>query len=212
MKAWSYWYPDLMIQLVGCPQPVMDFELRRASQAFFQATRAWQVTLPALAVIAAQEVVPVVLADAGTELIRVEKAWYNGSSITPSTADALDAQFSDDWTLHTGTPDRVYQVTPGDVHLYPIPTEAPTTGLKLRVSVRPSETATGLADDMAIKFRDDIANGAKARLMMYPNVEWSNPQLAMMNMALFDAATGKTNLAAARSFGAARQAASPKWC
>ena len=81
----------------------------------------------------------------------------------------------------------------------------------MRVSVRPSEAATGLADDMAIKFRDDITNGAKGKLMMYPNMPWSNPQLAGMYLAMFDSATGKANLAAVRSFGATRIAAKPKW-
>lgn len=211
MKAWSYWYPDLLMHVPGCPDPVIDFELRRASQTFFERTRAWQITLPALAVIAAQENVTVTFADAGMELVRIEQAWYNGYSITPTTVDDLDAEHTDDWTLHTGTPNKVFQITPGDVRLYPLPTDTPTVGLKMRVSVRPSEAATGLADDMAIKFRDDITNGTKGKLMMYPNMPWSNPQLAGMYLAMFDSATGKANLAAVRGFGATRLAAKPKW-
>jgi hypothetical protein len=191
---------------------MVDFQLRRAAQAFFKDTRAWQVTQPLVAVAALQSSVVVLPADSGQELVRIEQAWFDRAPIGPTTADTLDRQFVDDWTLHTGTPNKVYQLTPGTVRLYPLPVAASVTGLKLRLSVRPSDSATGLDDEMAVKFRDDIANGAKAKLMMMNKKSWTDMDMAGIYSAAFDAACGSTSISAARSFGSARKPSNPKWC
>jgi hypothetical protein len=211
-KAWSYWYPDLLMHVPGCPIPLAEHELRRTAQAFFKESRAWQDTLPLAPVVAGQDSVTVVFADVGQELVRVEQAFYDGASIGVTTTELLDAGFSDDWTLHYGTPFKIYQITPGVVRLYPIPSADAATGLKLRVSIRPSDLATGLADEMAVKYRDEIHLGAKARLMMYPNKPWTNMEMAAVYASAFDGVIGKANLSAARSFAVARKPANPKWC
>lgn len=211
-KAWSYWYPDLLAHVPGCPIPLAEHELLRAAQAFFKESRAWQDTLPLIPVSAAQAAVTVAFADPGQELVRVEQAFYDGLPIGVTTTEVLDSMFVDDWTLHTGTPSKIYQLTPGVVRLYPIPVADATNGLRLRVSIRPSESATGLADEMAVKYRDEIHMGAKARLMMYPNKPWTNLDMAAVYASSFDGVIGKANLSAARSFAAARKPARPKWC
>lgn len=211
-KAWSYWYTELLPHLPGCPNMLVDHELRRAAQQFFKETRAWKDDLALIAVSANQSLVPVVFADPGQELVRVEHATYDGITLGVTTTQELDAEHSDDWTLHTGTPSNIYQVTPGVVRLYPIPVSNSVTGLKLRVAIRPSDAATGLADEMAVKYRDDITAGAKSRLMLYPNKPWTNADLAVLNAGAFSGAIGVANLSAARSFGAARKPSRPKWC
>lgn len=211
-KAWSYWHPDLRPHIPGCPSAVATHELRRAAQAFFKSSRAWQVTLPLVAVTANQSAVTIAFADPLVELVRVEQAWYDGQPMSMTTADDLDAANGSDWNLHTGTPYKLFQLTPGVLRLYPIPTAASTTGLKLRVSQRPSDTATGLDDEMAVKYRDDIHVGAKARLMLYPNKPWSNPSMAGVYASAFDAMVGMANFDAATSFNGARKRATPKWC
>lgn len=212
MKAWSTWLPDLLPQLPGCPIPVVTHELLRASQTFFKVTRAWKATLPLIPITALQGSVTVPFSDAGQELVRVENAWYDGLEIAETTVEVLDASYPDDWSLHTGTPSKIFQITPGQVCLYPLPITASVTGLRLRVSIRPSETALGLDDEMAVRFRDDIASGAKSRLMMYAGQKWTNFDLAGANGAAFDASMGKSAAASARGFGAARVSSRPRWC
>jgi hypothetical protein len=211
-KAWSYWYPDLLTHVPGCPNPLADHELLRAAQAFFKESRSWQDTLPLIPVAVAQASIAITPPDAGQELVRVEQAFYDGLPIGVTTSEVLDSTHADDWTLHTGTPNKIYQLTPGVVRLYPIPVAAATSGLKLRVSLRPSESATGLADEMATKYRDEIHLGAKARLMMYPGKQWTNLDMAAVYSTAFDNVIGRANLSAARSFAAARKPSRPKWC
>jgi len=213
VALWSYWFPDLLTHVPGCPIPLAVFELRRAAQAFFKSARAWQVTQPLVPITAAQTSVTVALDSAEQELVRVEKAWLDGNSLAVQTLEGLDdSALSDDWTLHTGTPTALVQLTPGVLTLYPVPTANALTGLKLRVSVRPSDASTGVPDEMAVKFRDEIHAGAKARLMMYPGRPWSNPEMALLNAGTFEAGVGAANLAAARSFGRGRIAGRPRWC
>lgn len=210
-KAWSYWFPDLRTHVPGCPSAIAAHELRRAAQAFFKSTRAWQVTLPLVPVAANQSSV-VVATDALAELVRLEQAWYDDKPLQMTTADDLDAAYGTDWNLTTGTPLKLYQLTPGVLRLYPTPLAASAKGLKLRVSQCPSDTATGLDDEMAVKYRDDIHVGAKARLMLYPGKPWNNPAMAGVYAAAFDAMVGKANFDASRSFNGARKRATPKWC
>jgi hypothetical protein len=210
-KAWSYWYPDLLTHVSGCPLPVVDHELRRVAQVFFESTRAWRVMLPVTAVVADQQWITVA-AGTGLELVRVEDAWYDGKPLGIKTSDTLSAEHSGDWTTHTGTPTDIYQFTPGVVGLYPIPLADADTGLKLHLSVRPSDDATGVDDEMAVKFREQILAGAKGRLMAYPDKPWSKPDTAMVHAMAFDSSIGAANLMASRSYGAARIPARPKWC
>lgn len=213
MKAWSYWLPDLMPHVPGCPQVLAEHELRRSAQAFFIQTRAWKVTESAsLPVAAGQDEVTIAPSDAGQDLVRMEAAWFDGVKLTPSTATQLDADYGDDWSVHTGTPDRYIQDTPGVLRLYPIPMAAATTGLKVRLSVAPSESSTGIPDEMAVRFRDEIHVGAKSRLMLYPGKPWTNLEMAAVYGQAFNNMVAIATTAAARSFGAARIPSRVNWC
>jgi len=87
-----------------------------------------------------------------------------------------------------------------------------TSGLKLRLIVRPSDTATGLPDDLALRFRDEIHVGAKSRLMLYPGKPWTNPDMAGVYSQAFNALVNQATAAAARAFVQARIPSRPKWC
>lgn len=212
MKAWSYWLPDLMPHVPGCPQVLAEHELRRAAQSFFSATCAWRVTETARPVLTGVAEVTATPLDAEQELVRVDAAWYDGQALHPVTADSLDAQDASDWQTQTGTPSHFLQVVPGVVRLFPVPLADAATGLKLRLIVAPSETATGLPDDMAVKFRDAIHVGAKARLMLYPSKPWTNPQLATVYGQAFNGLADQATAAAARAYVQARIPSRVNWC
>ncbi len=188
-------------------------ELRRAAQAFFASTRAWQIVLAAVPVAADQVEVPVSMNDPlEQDLVRVEAAWFDGRKLGVASVSELDSSEFGDWRARTGAPTRFYQMVPGVVCLYPTPTDAAETGLVFRVAAQPSDAATGIPNDMAVRFTDEIHEGAKARLMLYPNKPWTNLQLAGVHAGAFAAATDSANLAAAKSFSTGRLVSRPKWC
>jgi hypothetical protein len=212
MKTWATWYPDLLPHVPGCPQILAEHELKRAAQVLFRRTRAWRVDRAAVAVVAGQESVVIAPTDAGQELVRIEAVWYDGKPLGLVTDEVLDAGYADDWRTHTGTPTDYLQLVPGEIRLHPLPVSDATTGVTARLSVAPSEAATGLPDDLALKFRDEIQVGAKARLMLYPNRPWTNGDLASVYGQAFDNLVGTATAAAARSFAQARIPSRMKWC
>ena len=210
MKAWSYWYPDVMPHVKNCPAPVIDNELLRASQAFFTATRAWKIVLNPIAVSAGTSTITVPM-DPGLDLVRVESALYDGQKITLTTAEELDEEFNDDWLLHTGTPSRYLQLEAGVVMLYPKPIANSSIGLKLRVSAQPSDEATGIPDAMAAKFRLAIEVGAKGKLMLHADKSWTNFDLAASYLQQFNGLVDTARVNAARSYAGGRIPSRPQW-
>ena len=212
MKAWSYWFPDLAVHVPGCPQMLMEHELRRTAQAFFRATRAWKVDQALKPITALTESVVVVPDLTTQDLVRVEAAWFDGRKMDPTTADGLDGQYMQGWHEITGAPDRYLELEPGVLRLFPLPQGAAATGLKLRLSVAPSEAATGLPDDIALRYRDEMHVGAKARLMLMPGKPWTNFDLAGVYGTTFGSMVNTTTVRAAMGHVQARLPSSPTWC
>ncbi|MBI5255524.1 MAG: hypothetical protein HY855_03420 [Burkholderiales bacterium] len=211
-KAWSTFLPDVLPSVQGCPVLVAEQRLRRASQLFFEKSRAWSVRTALMAVAADQSDVTVTLPDSQTELVRVEAAWLDGRKLTPATARELDDS-CEDWTELVGTPSHVVQLTPGVVRLFRIPTAAATEGLRLRASVRPSETATGIPDDLAVKYRDALIKGAIGLLLMIPKRPWTDMELGQGMLTSFEAdAAAAASSANSRGHSTGRRAAAVNWC
>jgi hypothetical protein len=209
MKVWSWWLPDILPHVPGCPIPVAEHELKRAAQVFFATSRAWLVTEPEVAGLAGDVELSIVPTDPEQDLVRLEQAWINGIPATVKTVAEMDSQASD-WQTHEGTPSIVVQLSPDVARLYPIPLADFT--VKWRASIIPSDVATGLPDDMAATYRDELAQGAKGRLMLYPNKSWTALDIAGVVGGAFADGASKANLEAARSFGKGRIKARPKWC
>lgn len=212
MATWAEWFPDVVPQVPDCPQPIVEHELRRAAQAFFDGTRAWNVLLDPVAVLADKQTVSIIADDSGQEVVRIEAASFDGRRVEVYPSEVMDSLFGDDWTLHTGTPSAITMDGPTTVRLYPTPNSASVTGLKCRVSVRPSDTSDGIPDEYRRKYREPIATGAKARLMIYVGRPWSNPEMAAMYGVAFAAAIADGCVKAAKAFGSARIPSRPTWC
>lgn len=212
MATWSEWFPDMLAQLPGCPSFTVEHELRNAAIQFFEESRAWKTFLEPLAVSAGTAEVELESDSPNQEtIVRLESAWYDGQPLDVITADEMDAQCGQDWTVLTGTPKAIIQLMTGIVRLYPVPLAASTSGFKARVSLRPSDTATQIPKQL-MKYRHAIKQGAMARLQAYPNQPWSAIDLAMKNEIDFKAAIARALIDASRSFGRGRIASRPTWC
>lgn len=212
MSAWSDWLPDIMPVVPECPIPVIEHELRRAAQTFFRKTRAWPAFLPAIAIAADQDVVDLDTGDDQAAIVSIEEAWYDGRALEIVALAEAVKRWGGEWQDATGAPTAIVQMTPMQVRLYPVPTEAATAGLSLRIAARPSDVAAGVRDDLAERYLDDIAAGAKSRLMLYPGKPWTNPDMAAINKSMFDQAMDTTITKLAKAGGQGRIASRPTWC
>lgn len=211
MITWDKFLPDILPYVPGCPIPLIEHELLRTAQDFFYKTRAWAVNLPAIPVLANATTVPIVLPDTTTELVRIERAWYDTYKMTVRTVDTIDNYYTDNWMLHTGCPTELIQISPDVVQLYPIPLDNAVTGLTLRVSVRPNETATGINDDMVARFREAFIAGAMSRLMLQPAKPWTNDNKGMLLEARYEELAATALLLVSKSYGRGRVRAFPTW-
>lgn len=209
MRLWTDFFPDLLVHVPGCPQPLAEHELRRAAQAFIGGAGLWSGEVGPLVVMAGDPLVAMVY-PAGSEAVRIEGAWLDGRQIGPVTPESLDAQYSNRWSEMTGTPECYYQPQAGVVRLFPIPEHS--ANLMLRALLRPSDASIGLPDEMGQRWGDAVVAGAKARLMVYPGRTWTNAELAGVYAQAFSAMLDGATALAARAQVRARIPSSIGWC
>lgn len=176
--------------------------IRRAAIEFFEKTLAWVYNHPAIDVVAAQMAYPFV-PPAGAVVAKVLQAWYNGGKITSKTPDQLDEIYAN-WRTITGTPQYITQDDERNLLLVPTPSAALTAGLVLRVALKPTLASTGVETRIYEEYRDAIASGAKARLMLMKDKPYSDMKLGALEMGLFNAAVADAKFKAQKGFGRAR--------
>lgn len=210
MATLTSFLQDILPQLPGCPTVTVVNELRRTLQVFFEKTRAWKMTLDSETMSPGESEVTISSGDSGRDLVRVEQVWFDGRLLSPVSGDMLSDRGGDDWQERSGTPQEYLQDTPGVVRLYPTP--ASPGRFVARISVKPSDSATSIPDELAVKYRNDLTAGAKGRLMLYVGQPWSNPAFGEKHEAEFKKAIDRENASAALSFGKSRIASNPRFC
>lgn len=210
MKAWSTWFNDVIPSVPGCGTDLVTHELRRAAQDFFAKSLAWGVILDAVSVGIAESEVEVLPDDQQQTIVRIDYSAWGGYELGVRTSELMQEAYGPDWMDQTGTPSDITQLMERTVRLVPSPTVAGS--LRCRCKVKPSDTSTGLPDALAFQYRDAIAEGAKARLMLMPKKPWTDAALAAVAQMKFDAAINTAKSASFRAFGRARTAAKPVWC
>jgi hypothetical protein len=193
VRLWSDFYSLVMPWAPGCAEIVADAALRQAAIEFFQETLAWQRTLdPSLTITTAGY--PDVACDitADEAIVKLLDTKLDGRPLTLARADDFDGTDEP----QSGMPSAAYTVDQSTVLLYPAPA---ASGMKvtLRVALKPSQAATGIADAPFEQYASAIAAGALARLCTQPGTSYLNPGIAGTEGERFEAAKSK---ARARAF------------
>mgnify|MGYP003577447698 CR=1 FL=1 len=84
MKTFEKFFPDLLPQVPGCPEPVAEQALKRAAQRFCELTFAWRVRLDAISLAAGTDEYELPLPDR-SELVRIEIARRGTCDIAVAT-------------------------------------------------------------------------------------------------------------------------------
>lgn len=119
----------------------------------------------------------------------VIQARLDGAALTPITLDDLGRRY-DDWRDVEGPPTHYTHLTPGEIVLFPRPTERMTSALKLVVSLRPSQDSDEVEDSIYEWWCETIIDGALWRLMELPGQPFSNPQMAEVKARRFRSGIG----------------------
>ena len=173
MKAWSQFFPDILAEVPGCPDSMLERALLRASQEFCAGTMAWKVWLSDTVTVL-NTVEYDIEFESNSELIRLERATLDGRPLQMATADDLP----NDWMTNSASiAPCVFTNDRKTLALLPPP--AANLVLRVEASLKPANNAAGVEDFLFDNYVDTIAMGAMAKLMQKSNVPFSNPAKGM---------------------------------
>lgn len=204
MAAWADFHPHVLVYVPGCPDPLVEQELRRAAAEFFTRSLAWMEWLPEIVTTADERTYNLVL-PAGAEIVRLEQATADDRPIEVSIHRE---QMADPATVPSG--ERA--ATTGDRQTLTLLRTVPVgTRLRAQVSLMPSLTAASLPDRLFTKHLDAIVSGARFRLKRMPG-PLNDPKGAQLARDEFESAIAATSVGAWRGHTSQTPRARPKWC
>lgn len=204
MATWSDLYPDILVYVPGCPDPLVTQELRRAATEFFRDSRAWKEWLDPIVAAGTLREYDLDL-PTGATLVELERATSNGAPVELLSFNAQEKSPAARENERPGivTADRV-SITLTRVF-------APGSRIELQVSLTPSRTAATLPDSLMEQYAEAIVAGARFRLMRTPG-PLNNPQGAQLALSEYQQHLGKFTFQAFRGNAPSVPRARPKWC
>ena len=193
---WSHFYPEVAVAVPGCPNPMIDNALRNAVRELLTHGKNYRVDLPTITTVADQPTYPLTY-DANTEVSVVLELRSTARPITEKTVNELN-QFFGMWQDDTGEPVHFFLSAPNTLRPYPIPDGA--YDLYPTVALIPSLTATGVEQEYADQYREEIAAGALGRLLNVPNTPWRDKEAAKENSDAFIKAKGEALIDSLRNY------------
>lgn len=204
MALISSLFPSIAPYVPGCPDPMLEQEIRSAAQEYFRRTSAWIEWLGELTTLAEVREYDVLLPTA-SEVHRIERA-------------TLDTNPIEIKVWRTVSPNPILNVT-GTSGLMSIDrvsvllSKDPAEGQALSVQavLAPTDTATNIPDALWSRHKSNIAEGAKYRLMRMPGA-LHKPREAEEARVLFEAAVASMTIETWRSHTSVTPRAKAKWC
>jgi hypothetical protein len=203
MKAWDQFLKDVRPFVPGCPEVVAEHAVLRAAQEFFEATRVWKTWLPDMDTSLDASGTGVMeyplLLEANSELVRIECATLEGRELPVLSEDELPI----DWkTYPSQAPDSIHTTDRETLVLLPPPADAQT--LKVQVSLKPAESATGIENHLFDQYVKKIAAGAVAILKEHEKASYSDPAGAQVWRGKFEGFIAEVDFQRFRGFSSAR--------
>lgn len=207
---WSDIYPFVLPEVPGVPEPMLDHYIRQTAINFLEESQVWTADVTAIDLVAntgtyslvspAQTVTASPLLTEVPDVAMVKWAWVDGVQIFPASQEELGA-LVEYWADKTASVVSNYtQLTQDTITLYPTPNYASTGGLKIKIAIRPSLTATGIPDWIGTKYIQELSVGAKAALMGMIGKPWTSPDGEAKYSAMYASMLTKATVEGNRSF------------
>lgn len=196
--------PDILPDVMGCPDPTVVLALRRVARQFFGETHIWRAVLDPVTITLGVLNYDLDL-PSHSELTKIEGATLNGLSILVTSGQALPS----DW--HTRYPALGPCIFTEDRKTFNF-LPAAVTGDKVvvEVTLKPSNDAAGIESAFFDQYAEILAMGAKAKLMLQPGKTYSNPALGAMLEQRFNDAITDTNIRLWHGFSNAKVQVQPR--
>jgi len=199
MAAWSLFFDDVMPEAPGCSTTMAEKEIKNAGIDFMIRTQIQRKTVNNLdhpggaSPISLANTDIVVTTD---QVVSVLGVWFSDKPLDIKSVEQIQDLYPN-WSTITGTPEYAVQEG-GDLWLVPSPAAAQTNTIRIRVSFAPNESAAAIPDIVFNMHREDIALGAKARLLAKKNKPWTDQNLAAEYLRAYSRAVDAAAVKSAR--------------
>ena len=205
-------YEDFLTEVMpyvrDCPEFVAVNALRNAMIEFCDKSMLWQYEVDPIDTVAGTTEYTLALPN-GTGLARIMDLFYNGHRLLPKSETELAKLYVDDWRSQEGEPSYYTQRWPNVVILCPAPSTSIQNGLDLLVALRPTRASIAVDDFLFERWAEEIAFGARARLMAISGQPYTDQVQASYYRAKFDAVIGKAKIELNRGLTRATQYVRP---
>lgn len=194
--AVTTWYSKVVPDVPGCPLPMIERALSEAIKEFCMKTYYWQEDYSE-DIVAGTPDYEITLADAALQIAEILWLDFTSTGGTPRPIEHKTPTqlriISPTWASDTASePSYYFNTDERTIRLWPSPTENVTAGLTGKLAVFPQYTTAYVHEGLYYTHDDDIASGAKARLMMIPKKPYSDPTMAVFHRKTFLRAIAET--------------------
>jgi hypothetical protein len=185
MRTWDVFYPKVLPDVLGCPEPLADEHLRDAARRFCAETRCWREDLDRIRTIAGRASYDLLYPDEA-DAVTLIGATLEGFDIG---LDVPDATTMGERRRGNSGGRRLRTTDLRTLTLLPTPA-ASGADLRIEALLQPSQAATGVPDAIGDRYLLEIATGALATLLVANKAPWTNPALADLKEKQFRRAIG----------------------
>lgn len=185
--VWSDFLPEVLIEVPGCPEPLVEHHIRNAAIEFCNETLIWREDLtPIDSVIEQAEYT--LTPPAGSRIVMPVSVEYDDKLIDPETEENLNAKSRTWRTNDPGTPSVFLIPDPLTILLHERPNSVIVGGIAVKAALKPTRNATEVADIVYDDWAEAVAAGALSRIMEIPDKPWTNPNQSIYYHRKFNGA------------------------
>lgn len=202
--TWSRYLPEVLPHVKGCPQEVVENEIRKVVIDFCERSTIWRHAMDPITIeptISEYELCDIPETSRLHTPVYVEDEGDPLRSVTPDEMDILWPRFGGKWPIDRldtipATPWRDFEDDiahfyyqkdrPDLLRLIGIPTKQKVDGLTITAALKPLPDATGAPDFIYFDWFQVIAAGALGKLMAMPDEKWTNDSKAVYQLVKYD--------------------------
>lgn len=181
MKHWPAFYPLIIPDVPGCPDPMVNLALVSAAREFCQRSGAWLEWADTFDATGGTQRFDFDL-PSQTELVAAKRATVDGNDVSVLGRASLPPGW--DQTGFTFDKRALIHIDFTEFVLYPVPSSG--TKVSILMALKPDQTALGVSDAVFTGHSEVIAKGALKRLLSQPNKPYTDLNSAAIANSQFE--------------------------
>jgi len=189
MKSYESFLPDVLPEVPGCPKDLAIRMIRQTVIEFCEKSFVHQITFDPITLRANLTDYDLDAPD-GHRVVKIMKVWFQDRPLPPAAPDLINGPEAyrnriPGLTLEKGSPAAYTQKDFEQVTFLPIPDQTYQAAVTMRVALCPLRDSTQCEDFLYEHWGEQIACGAKARLMINPGKPYTNVDAATLNQGRY---------------------------